>query len=80
MKEAVSVARKLFLEGLPLVRMVDRRLSLDIDLFSRGGMKILEKIERQDYNVLERRPSISKSGRVWLLLSALARLALARAA
>ncbi len=37
--------------------MVDRRLALDIELFSRGGMRVLEKIEAQDYDVLSRRPS-----------------------
>ena len=34
--------------------MVDRRLAIDLDLFSRGGMRVLEKIERQDYDVLAR--------------------------
>jgi hypothetical protein len=31
---------------------VDRRLAVDLELFSRGGMKVLEKIERQGYDVL----------------------------
>src|SRR5215472_2721641 len=39
MREIVGQARALFLEGLPLARMVNRRLSLDLDLFSRGGLK-----------------------------------------
>ena len=56
MREAVGEARELFLEGLPLARMVDRRLALDLELFSRGGMKILDKIERQNYDVLARAP------------------------
>lgn len=80
MKEAVSVARGLFQEGLPLVSMVDRRLSVDLDLFSRGGLKILDKIERQKYNVLRRRPAISRRERAILLLGTLARVAFARAA
>jgi squalene synthase HpnC len=71
MREAVEVARKLFLEGLPLVKTVDRRLSLDLDLFSRGGMRVLEKIEQQNYNVLARRPAISKLERVQLLVGCL---------
>ena len=61
-------------------RMVNRRLGVDIELFSRGGLRILEKIERQDYDVLGRRPVISSSERAWLLLGALARRAFARAA
>jgi squalene synthase HpnC len=80
MREAVEKARGLFLEGLPLPGMVDRRLSLDIDLFSRGGMRVLEKIESQDYDVLSARPAISKVERVRLLVASLARLALRRAA
>jgi squalene synthase HpnC len=80
MHEAVDRARSLFLEGLPLAGMVDRRLAVDIELFSRGGMRILDKIAAQNYDVLARRPAISKSERVWLLLGTLARMALARAA
>lgn len=71
MKEAVDVARKLFLEGWPLIQTVDRRLSFDLELFSRGGMRVLDKIERQNYNVLEHRPAISKFERVELLLASL---------
>src|SRR5580704_13130132 len=75
MKDSIAVARHLFLEGLPLAGLVDRRLSIDLELFSRGGLKILDKIEQQDYNVLASRPSISKAERVALLLGALARRA-----
>ena len=35
---------------------MDRRLAIDLELFSRGGLKVLEKIERQDYDVLRTRP------------------------
>jgi squalene synthase HpnC len=80
MREAVGKAHALFLEGLPLCGMVERRLALDLDLFSRGGMRVLEKIEEQDYNVLAARPAISKSERVRLLLGSLARAAFLRAA
>jgi squalene synthase HpnC len=72
MKEAVGVARQLFLEGLPLAGMVDRRLAIDLELFSRGGLKILDKIAAQDYDVLRGRPIISKRERAGLLLRALA--------
>ncbi len=79
MKEVTGVARQLFLKGLPLAGQVDRRLSIDLELFSRGGLKILEKIERQDYNVLRARPRISKVERVALLLGAIGRRALSPA-
>jgi squalene synthase HpnC len=80
MREIVDRTRVLFLKGLPLAGMVDRRLALDIDLFSRGGMRVLEKIEEQGYNVLAARPAISKTERLRLLLGSLARLAFSRAA
>ena len=80
MKEAITVARELFLKGLPLADQVDRRLAIDLELFSRGGLRILDKIERQDYDVLRARPAISKTERVGLLLGALTRRAFSRAA
>ncbi len=80
MREAVGVARHLFMEGLPLCGMVGRRLALDLDLFSRGGMRVLEKIEERDYDVLASRPAISKAERVRLLIASLARTAFLRAA
>jgi squalene synthase HpnC len=80
MREIVACARDLFERGLPLTGKVDRRLALDIDLFSRGGMRVLEKIKQQDYDVLAARPAISKPERVRLLLGSLARVAFSRAA
>jgi len=41
---------------------------------------VLEKIERQGYDVLGARPAISKAERVGLLLQSLARVAFSRAA
>jgi squalene synthase HpnC len=80
MEESVGVARALFLKGLPLAGRVDRRLAIDLELFSRGGLKVLEKIERQGYDVLRARPAISKTERVGLLLAAVTRRAFSRAA
>ena len=80
MVDAVNYAQRLFEEGLPLVQLLDRRLGLDIDLFSRGGMKVLDKIRAQDYNVLQSRPAVTKAERVGLLLASLLRMAVRRAA
>lgn len=80
MQEAVEVARQLFLKGLPLADRVDRRLAIDLELFSRGGLRVLDKIEEQGYDVLTARPAISKLERVGLLLGALGRRAFHRAA
>ena len=70
MRDAVGVARELFLKGFPLAKTVNRRLGFDLGLFSRGGMRVLEKIEALDYNVLSKRPAISKPERVLLMLQA----------
>lgn len=80
MREAVARARDLFLVGLPLARSVDLRLSIDLELFSLGGMRVLEKIERLDYNVLAQRPVISKTERAGMLFHAVTRAVLGRAA
>jgi squalene synthase HpnC len=80
MREAVEYARGFFLKGLPLAGMVDKRLSLDLELFSRGGMRILDKIERQGYDVLSRRPKISKVERAGMLIGAMLKTAFSKAA
>ena len=71
MEEAVEEARRLFHQGWPLARKVDRRLSVDLELFTRGGLKILDKIGQQGFDVLARRPSITKLERVRLMFEAL---------
>lgn len=68
MRFEVDRARKLFAKGLPLTRMVPRRLRLDLELFTRGGESILDMIEQQDYDVLTKRPELSKAGKVKLML------------
>ncbi len=80
MKEVCGVARELFETGLALPPMLDRRLALDITLFSRGGLRILDKIAEQGYDVLTARPHISKSERVALLLKTLVQFAFSRTA
>jgi squalene synthase HpnC len=67
MQDLVNRAHMLFLQGLPLVDRVDRRLAVDLELFSRGGLAILEKIRALDYNVLAQRPVLGKWDRFGLL-------------
>jgi squalene synthase HpnC len=74
LRDAVAVAEDLFHQGMPLIAMVDRRLSLDLALFSQGGLKILGKIRDHEYDVLTRRPHISKVERAGILLRCLPRL------
>ena len=70
MKFEVERARDWFTRGLPLVKMVNRELAVDLELFSRGGQEILNAIERQGFEVLRARPEISKSRKLMLVLRA----------
>jgi squalene synthase HpnC len=70
MKFEVERARGWFVRGLPLIKMVNRELAIDLELFSRGGQEILNAIERQDFDVLRARPEISKSRKLLLVLRA----------
>jgi squalene synthase HpnC len=71
LREQVDRTWELFHLGLPLVSLVEPKLAVDIELFSRGGMEILRLIERQNYNVLARRPKLESSSRALLLGSVL---------
>ena len=66
----VQRAREWFAQGLPLVAKVSRELALDIELFSRGGLEILNAIERQHFAVLGNRPAISKARKLALVARA----------
>lgn len=70
MKFEVERAREWFERGLPLVKMVNRELAVDLELFSRGGQEILNAIERQGFDVLRARPVISKPRKLMLVLRA----------
>ena len=70
LKFEVERARDWFERGLPLGKMVNRSLATDIELFSRGGLAILQAIERQNYDVLSRRPVISKARKLGLVARA----------
>jgi phytoene/squalene synthetase len=71
--DLVRRAQLLFEQGLPLADTLDRRLAIDIELFSRGGMAILDKIRRQDYDPIRSRPRVGKAERVGLLLRVVGR-------
>ena len=73
MKSLIGRARDLFRQGLPLAQHVERELRVDIELFSRGGLAILDTIERSGYNTLDHRPSLSKATKLKLVGRALSR-------
>jgi len=70
MKFEVDRARNWFQQGLPLIDKVDRELAIDLELFTHGGQEILNAIERQNFAVLGRRPSISKPRKLALVARA----------
>jgi len=67
MQDLISRTRALFAEGWPLAKMVDSRLSVDLEMFSRGGIAVLEAIEAMGYDTLHKRPAISKLKQARLL-------------
>lgn len=70
MRFEVERARQWFHKGLPLAEKVDQELAIDIELFSRGGLAILQAIEDQGYDVLRRRPVISRPRKLALVARA----------
>jgi squalene synthase HpnC len=78
MKDLIGRTRELFAEGMPLAKMVDARLSVDLEMFSRGGLAVLDAIEASGYDTLHHRPSIGKGKQVRLLGRALTAHAVAK--
>ncbi|MEX2430412.1 MAG: squalene synthase HpnC, partial [Dehalococcoidia bacterium] len=76
MRFEVERTQALFERGLPLLDRVHGRFRLDLALFSKGGMRVLDAIREQDYDVLSKRPVVSGRRKLWLTVSTAARLAL----
>jgi len=71
MKSLVEYTRELFTAGKPICGRVDGELAATLSLFIAGGEAILDAIERQGYNTLERRPVLGKATKARLLARAL---------
>jgi squalene synthase HpnC len=71
MKELIEYTRELFEKGMPLAKKVEGKLSVDLEMFSRGGLAVLDSIEAMGYDTLHRRPEVSKVKQVGLLGRAL---------
>jgi squalene synthase HpnC/squalene synthase HpnD len=67
MKDLIARTRILFAEGRPLAKMVDGRLSVDLEMFTRGGLAVLDAIEAMGYDTLHHRPAVGKVKQVALL-------------
>src|SRR5437879_9063572 len=71
MKELIEYTRALFEKGMPLAKRVEGKLSVDLEMFSRGGLAVLDAIEAMGYDTLHQRPEVSKVKQVGLLGRAL---------
>jgi squalene synthase HpnC len=60
MCHSVARTRAMFLRGKPLIRRVGSSFSVELEATWRGGMRILDRIEELDYEVLRERPSLEK--------------------
>ena len=76
MRFEVDRARGLFTRGLDLVDTLDGRFKLDVALFSKGGLSVLDAIERRDYDVLSSRPVVTRATKLRLMVSTALKLGL----
>jgi len=67
MKDLITRTRILFAQGAPLAKTVNGRLSVDLEMFSRGGVAVLDAIEAMGYDTLHQRPAIRKVKQASLL-------------
>ena len=72
MRFEVARTRGYFDRGAALLPLVPREVRADVDLFVRGGVAVLEAIERNGFDVWTRRPVVSKRRQLGLLLRAAA--------
>ena len=60
MRFEVERARALMLEGAPLATRLPGRIGWELRMVVQGGLRILEAIERVDYDVFRRRPRLKR--------------------
>jgi squalene synthase HpnC len=59
MRFEIDRTRRFFVEGYSLAQFLDPSIRSDFALFTRGGLSILQQIERKDFDVLSYRPTVS---------------------
>jgi squalene synthase HpnC len=67
----VERTRALFEAGRPLASEMDGPIGLSIDLFSRGGLAVLDRIQARRFDVLSARPALTRRTKVFLVARAL---------
>ncbi len=60
LKALIETTRGLFRQGLPLLRRIRGRLKWELKFTVMGGLAVLDKIEKLDYNVLQYRPALTR--------------------
>jgi phytoene/squalene synthetase len=78
MRFQVERTRGLFAAGRELVDRVPPAFAVDLDLFSRGGRAILDRIEARGFDVLSARPALSRWTKLRLLARAVAAMGMAQ--
>jgi squalene synthase HpnC len=66
----VARAEQLLRAGEALVGRMPKALRVDVSLFTRGGLAILDAIRRHDFDVWRRRPTVGKLTKLRLLATA----------
>ena len=66
MAAAAARTRALFLEGRPLCDAVHGRLRLELRATWLGGMRVLERLERVEFDVVHHRPSLGARDALWI--------------
>jgi squalene synthase HpnC len=78
MKFEVDRARAMFSHGKPLCVSVSGRLGLELRSVWLGGICILDRVEQNGYDVFKRRPVITSSDKLKILLVAASKMAFRR--
>jgi squalene synthase HpnC len=68
MRDLVERTRELFRLGRPLALSVAPEFRLDLELFTRGGLAVLDAIESIGYNTLATRPTITRAKKFRLMI------------
>jgi squalene synthase HpnC len=67
----VERTKALFIDGKPLLDRVSPHFRFELRLIWHGGMRIVRKIERQNYDTLARRPRLSTIDKVSVMIHAI---------
>lgn len=70
-RELVGFTRQFFNRGAPLESDLPFPINRQIGLFRRGGESILNAIEEQGCDTLRKRPTVSKTGKISLMATAI---------